>query len=63
MLNGTGVVLHTGLGRAPLARVALDNLLSVARGYSNLEHDLARNVRGDRTEHCSRRIRKLTGSS
>ncbi len=62
VLNGTGVVLHTGLGRAPLARVALDNLLSVARGYSNLEHDLARNVRGDRTEHCSRRIRKLTGS-
>ena len=62
VLNGTGVVLHTNLGRAPLSRAALDSVMSVGRGYCNLEFDLERGERGDRYEHCSAWIRKLTGS-
>ena len=62
VLNGTGVVLHTNLGRAPLSDAALKNVLAVGRGYSNLELDLERGERGNRYEHCSGWIRKLTGS-
>lgn len=62
VLNGTGVVLHTNLGRAPLPQAALTRLLSVGRGYCNLEFDVASGERGDRYEHCSTWIRRLTGS-
>ncbi len=62
VLNGTGVVLHTNLGRAPLPRAALDRVMSVGRGYCNLELDLEDGERGDRYEHCSEWIRRLTGS-
>jgi len=62
VLNGTGVVLHTNLGRAPLAREALDALLSVGCGYSNLEFDLVSGSRGSRDSHCGERLRRLTGS-
>ena len=47
VLNGTGVVLHTNLGRAPLPQAALDRVVSVGRGYCNLELDLERGERGD----------------
>lgn len=60
VLNGTGVVLHTNLGRAPLAREALDALVSVGLGYSNLEFDLGTGTRGSRDSHCVERIRRLT---
>ncbi len=62
MINATGVVLHTNLGRAPLAaeaRVAIDD---VARGYANLEYDLARGERGSRHDHLRALLRELTGA-
>lgn len=62
VLNGTGVVLHTNLGRAPLASVALEALAPVAGGYSNLEYDLATGQRGSRYTHCTRLLRRLAGS-
>ena len=60
-LNGTGVVLHTNLGRAPLAaeaRAALD----LSLGYSNLEFDLASGSRGSRYDHCTKLLCRLTGA-
>jgi L-seryl-tRNA(Ser) seleniumtransferase len=62
VLNGTGVVLHTNLGRAPLAREALNHLVSVGLGYSNLEFDLSSGTRGSRDSHCADRLCRLTGS-
>ena len=62
VLNGTGVVLHTNLGRAPLAPAALAAIGPVAGGYSNLEFDLEAGGRGDRYDHCSQRVSELTGS-
>jgi len=62
VINATGVVLHTNLGRAPLAveaRVAIDD---VARGYANLEYDLARGERGSRHDHLRELLRELTGA-
>src|SRR3569623_357168 len=51
-LNGTGVVLHTNLGRAPLAQSAIDAIGRVAAGFSNLEYDVVRAERGSRYTHC-----------
>jgi L-seryl-tRNA(Ser) seleniumtransferase len=62
VLNGTGVVLHTNLGRAPLPQSALARLVAVGRGYCNLELDVESGKRGDRYEHCAAWIRRLTGS-
>ena len=62
VLNGTGVVLHTNLGRAPLPPAALANLAEVGRGYANLEYDLRIGERGGRDQHCVERICRLTGS-
>ena len=56
------MVLHTNLGRAPLPGAALDREMSIGRGYCYLELDLERGERGDRYEHCSEWIRRLTGS-
>jgi L-seryl-tRNA(Ser) seleniumtransferase len=61
-INATGVVLHTNLGRAPLARAALDAIDAVARGYSNLEYDLGAGKRGSRYVHCAALLRELTGA-
>jgi L-seryl-tRNA(Ser) seleniumtransferase len=47
VINATGVVIHTNLGRAPLADAAIERVTSLARGYSNLEYDLEK-ARGDR---------------
>lgn len=52
VINATGVILHTNLGRAPLSRMALDHLCEVAAGYSNLEFDLERGARGRRDVHA-----------
>src|SRR5246500_3852160 len=59
VINATGVILHTNLGRAPLARAALDHLRETAEGYSNLEFDLAEGKRGERDVHIDRLFRKL----
>jgi L-seryl-tRNA(Ser) seleniumtransferase len=62
VLNGTGVVVHTNLGRAPLAEEALARVVEVGRGYSNLEYDLGEGVRGSRQHHLAAILRRLTGA-
>jgi L-seryl-tRNA(Ser) seleniumtransferase len=61
-LNATGVVLHTNLGRAPLADAAIQAMVGVAGGYSNLELDLSSGTRGSRTDHCRHLLRRITGA-
>lgn len=58
-VNATGVVIHTNLGRAPLAPAAVQAVTDVARGYSTLEYDVATCARGGRKEHAARVLRKL----
>src|SRR5436309_6155232 len=62
VINATGVVLHTNLGRAPLSALALERIASVAEGYSNLELDLASKERGSRYAHVEELLRRLTGA-
>jgi L-seryl-tRNA(Ser) seleniumtransferase len=62
VLNATGVVLHTNLGRAPLADAALERVRVVAAGYSNLELDLATGGRGSRQDHVAALVCELTGA-
>ena len=62
VLNATGVIVHTNLGRAPLAEAALDRVVETARGYSNLEYDLTAGARGSRQDHCADVLRRLTGA-
>lgn len=62
LLNATGVIVHTNLGRAPLAAGAIDALGAVACGYSNLEYDLAGGRRGSRHAHVEGALRALTGA-
>jgi L-seryl-tRNA(Ser) seleniumtransferase len=62
VLNATGVVLHTNLGRAPLAGAALTAVHEIARGYSTLEFDLERGERGSRSTHCASLLAELTGA-
>jgi L-seryl-tRNA(Ser) seleniumtransferase len=61
-LNATGVVVHTNLGRAPLAEAALDRVREVGRGYSNLEYDVQAGARGSRQDHVAAVLRRLTGA-
>jgi L-seryl-tRNA(Ser) seleniumtransferase len=62
VINATGVVLHTNLGRAPLADAAIAAMAAVARGYSNLEYDIESGERGSRYTHCSALLCELTGA-
>jgi L-seryl-tRNA(Ser) seleniumtransferase len=62
VINATGVVLHTNLGRAPLAEAALARVAAVAGGYSNLEYDLDAGGRGRRDAHAERLLTRLTGA-
>jgi len=62
VVNATGVIVHTNLGRAPLAEAALDRIRDVARGYSNLEYDVAAGGRGSRQDHVTTMLRRLTGA-
>jgi len=62
VLNATGVVVHTNLGRAPLPEEALARVESIAGSYSNLEYDLAAGSRGSRQEHAAGLLRRLTGA-
>jgi L-seryl-tRNA(Ser) seleniumtransferase len=62
VLNGTGVVLHTNLGRAPLANSAAEAVNALARGYTNLELDLSTGERSHRDQHLAGLICELTGA-
>jgi L-seryl-tRNA(Ser) seleniumtransferase len=62
VINATGVVLHTNLGRAPLAAAASEAMARVASGYTNLEYDLARGARGSRQGLCRDLLLELTGA-
>ena len=62
VINGTGVIIHTNLGRAPLSAAARAAVDAAARGYSNLEYDLPAGLRGRRTAHVERLLCELTGA-
>ena len=62
VLNGTGVILHTNLGRAILAKNALAAMGMISSGYSNLEYDISNGMRGSRYDHCSLLLKELTGA-
>ena len=62
VINATGVVLHTNLGRALLSPLARERLVSAAQAYSNLEMDVARKERGSRYSHLEGLLRRLTGA-
>jgi L-seryl-tRNA(Ser) seleniumtransferase len=62
VINATGVILHTNLGRAPLSSRALEHLVEVAGQYSNLEYDLDGGVRGKRDVHTARLTARLVGA-
>jgi L-seryl-tRNA(Ser) seleniumtransferase len=62
VLNATGVIVHTNLGRAPLPAAALERITDTARGYSNLEYDLAAGERGSRQDHVTAILNRLTGA-
>jgi L-seryl-tRNA(Ser) seleniumtransferase len=62
VLNATGVLVHTNLGRAPLSAAALERVAQVGAGYSNLEYSLERGERGSRQDHLSGLLGRLTGA-
>lgn len=62
VINATGVLIHTNLGRAPLGKVQLDAVVAVASGYSNLEYDLTAGRRGSRYSHATALLKTLTGA-
>jgi L-seryl-tRNA(Ser) seleniumtransferase len=62
VINATGVVLHTNLGRAPLADAAISAIAHIAEGFSNLEYDIETGQRGSRYSHCVGLLRQLTGA-
>ncbi|MDP6549392.1 MAG: L-seryl-tRNA(Sec) selenium transferase [Dehalococcoidia bacterium] len=62
VINATGVIIHTNLGRAPLSQAAVDSMVRAARGYSNLELDLESGRRGSRQAHLQSLLRQLTGA-
>jgi len=62
VINATGIVLHTGLGRAPLSEAAVRVIAETAGGYCNLEFELAGGHRGNRQQHLRERLCRLTGA-
>ena len=62
VINATGVVLHTNLGRAPLSEAAVGRVSALATGYTNLEYDIVEGVRGHRDMHAQRLLCRLTGA-
>ena len=62
VINATGVIVHTNLGRAPLSEAALARVSAVAGGYTNLEYDVERGARGRRDVHAEKLIARLTGA-
>lgn len=62
VINATGVIVHTNLGRAPLSPETARRVADLASGYSNLEYDLGKGSRGSRNDHFSRMLAELTGA-
>ena len=62
VVNATGIVIHTNLGRAPLADQAIEAIADVARGYSNLEYEIESGQRGSRNSHIEALLCELTGA-
>ena len=62
VINGTGIILHTGLGRAPVSKKLVDNAMAKVYPYSNLELDIKSGKRGERTHHVTDLINAITGS-
>ncbi|MDQ3767730.1 MAG: L-seryl-tRNA(Sec) selenium transferase [Actinomycetota bacterium] len=62
VINATGVLIHTNLGRAPMGKVQMDAVAEVASGYSNLEYDLTAGKRGSRYSHATALLKTLTGA-
>src|SRR5690606_33646403 len=62
MINATGVILHTNMGRAPLSATAIQACQDVSSGYSNLEFDLHLGKRGSRLLHAEALLKRLTGA-
>jgi L-seryl-tRNA(Ser) seleniumtransferase len=62
VINATGVVIHTNLGRSPLSNAAILAMNAVSQGYSNLEYDLLRGQRGSRLAHCEQTLQQITGA-
>jgi L-seryl-tRNA(Ser) seleniumtransferase len=62
VINATGVIIHTNLGRAPMSAEALAAVVTVAQGYSNLEYDLAAGERGSRHVHVENLLARLVGA-
>ena len=62
VINATGTILHTNLGRAPISREHIEQLVSVVSGYSNLEYDLEKGKRGERYAHFAELLCTLTGA-
>ena len=62
VINASGVILHTNLGRAPLTAEVVEEFRRVATQYSNLEYDVGAGARGKRDVHCARLLERLTGA-
>lgn len=62
VINATGIVIHTNLGRSILSKRVLDNVLEAGRSYTNLEYDLETGKRGKRHSHTKRLLREITGA-
>ncbi len=62
VINATGIVVHTNLGRSALPEAALENIARVSRGYSTLEYDISKGKRGKRYSHIQRLLRDITGA-
>ncbi|MEM8534004.1 MAG: L-seryl-tRNA(Sec) selenium transferase [Chloroflexota bacterium] len=62
VINGTGIIIQTNLGRAPLSHATIQAMEAVSTGYSNLEYDLEMGARGSRTAHVTRLLCHLTGA-
>lgn len=62
VINATGVILHTNLGRAPLSKASIEAMQATAHGYSTLEFDLQRGERGSRSHHAEKLLTRLTGA-
>jgi L-seryl-tRNA(Ser) seleniumtransferase len=62
VINATGVILHTNLGRAPISQAAIHAVQSLAGGYCTLEYDLESGIRGSRSVHAENLLKQLTGA-
>ncbi len=62
VINGSGTILHTNLGRAPISHAQAERLVDIVTGYSNLEYDLERGCRGERYSHFEKLLCRITGA-